>query len=178
MFRDQRAVCVVNGGFFDENFKPVGYYKVDGKVLNPHKSTSQSGYVCIDANGDLSIHFKDVDPEKYVSVFQSGPLLIDPGGKPGIRNDDGKVADRTCIVQLSDGAFVLLFHAQTTLFALSQYILSEYPTVERALNLDGGPEAGIATKLPTLEIHENTIASKAYIVVTSRKTQGEAQTSK
>jgi uncharacterized protein YigE (DUF2233 family) len=173
VFRERHAVCVVNGGFFDENFKAVGYYKVDGEVLNPHKSRSQSGYVCIDQDGDLSIHFKDVDPSEYVSVFQSGPLLVDPGGKLGIRNDDGKVADRSAIVQLGDGSFVFLFHPQTTLFALSQYILSEFPAVERAVNLDGGPEAGIATRIPALQIHENTIASKAYLVVTERSEENE-----
>ena len=176
VFREHHAVCVVNGGFFLEDFKALGYYKVDGVVLNPRKAPSPSGYVCIDLNGDLSIHFKDVDPSNYVSVFQSGPLLVDPGGKPGIRGDDGKVADRTAIIRLADGSFVLLFHAETTLFALSQYILAVYPTVERAINLDGGPEAGFATRIPTLQIHENTIASKAYIVVTSKN--GPAQPEK
>ncbi|GMV92015.1 MAG: hypothetical protein AMXMBFR82_17930 [Candidatus Hydrogenedentota bacterium] len=164
-FRVSDAVCAINGGFFDENFRAVGYYKVDGEVIVDHPSPGLSGWVCIDKDGRLSIHFKEADPDQYASVFQCGPMLVDPGGKPGIRSDDGKVADRSAILQLNDGSFVFLYHSKTTLHALSQYILAEYPTVDRAINLDGGPEAGIATKMPTLQIHENTIASKAYIVV-------------
>lgn len=169
VFRERKAECAINGGFFDENFNPVGYYKVDGEVRSSHPSRGLSGYVCIDSEGKLSIHFKKVDPEQYASVFQAGPMLVDPGGKPGIKSDDGKTADRTAIVQLKDGSFAFLYHAKTTLYALSHYILSKYPTVDRALNLDGGPEAGIATKVPSLEIRENTIASKAYVVVKRRK---------
>jgi uncharacterized protein YigE (DUF2233 family) len=168
VFRAFHAVCVINGGFFDENFKPVGYYKVDGEVLSSHASPSLSGYVCIDQEGALSIHYKSVEPDDYVSVFQAGPLLIDPGGKPGIHSDDGKAADRSAIVQLDDGTFVFLFHERMTLFALSQYLLSKYPTADRAINLDGGPEAGIATRIPALRIHENTIASKAYLIAVER----------
>ncbi len=166
-FRESDAVCAINGGFFDEDFRAVGYYKVDGEVILSHPSPGLSGWVCIDKDGRLSIHFKEVDTDQYASVFQCGPMLVDPGGKPGIRSDDGKVADRSAIIQLSDGSFVFLYHSRTTLHALSQYILAEYPTVDRAINLDGGPEAGIATKIPTLRIHENTIASKSYIVVHS-----------
>jgi uncharacterized protein YigE (DUF2233 family) len=119
----------------------------------------------MDDAGNLSIHFKTVDPDNYTSVFQAGPMLVDPGGKPGIERDDGNVADRSAIVQLENGSFTLLYHAKTTLYALSQFIRSTYPDVERAINLDGGPEAGIATMIPTLQIHENTIASKSYLVV-------------
>ncbi len=173
VFHERKAECAINGGFFDENFNPVGYYKVDGEVRSSHPSRGLSGYVCIDRAGKLSIHFKEVDPENYESVFQAGPMLVDPGGEPGIKSDDGKIADRTAILQLKDGSFVFLYHAKTTLFALSQYILTEYRTADRAVNLDGGPEAGIATRIPTLEFRENTIASKAYIVV-SEKTKGEA----
>jgi uncharacterized protein YigE (DUF2233 family) len=173
VFREHDAVCAINGGFFDENFRAVGYYKVDGNVLSPHHSRGLSGYVCMDYAGNLSIHFKSVDPDKYTSVFQAGPMLIDPGGKPGIDRDDGKVADRAAIVQLENGSFVMLYHAKTTLYALSQFILTTYPNVERAINLDGGPEAGIATKIPSLQIHENTIASKAYIVVKERTLPNE-----
>lgn len=167
-FREPDAECAINGGFFDENFRAVGYYKVDGEVISSHPSPGLSGWVCIDMDGRLSIHFKEADPDQYESVFQCGPMLVDPGGKPGIRSDDGKVADRSAILQLKDGSFVFLYHGETTLYALSQYILAEYPTVDRAINLDGGPEAGIATKIPALRIHENTIASKAYIVVRRR----------
>ena len=174
VFRENRAVCVINGGFFDEDFEAVGYYKVDGRVLSSSKSPSLSGYVCIDREGKLSIHFKTVEPNDYVSIFQSGPLLVDPGGKPGIRTNDGKVADRAAIVQLADGTFVFLFHKQTTLLAFSRYILTEYPTADRAVNLDGGPEAGIATRIPSLQIHENTIASKSYIVVKRRGEDAES----
>lgn len=164
-FRESDAVCAINGGFFDEGFRAVGYYKVDGEVISNQASPGLSGWVCIDKEGRLSIHFKHAEPDRYASVFQCGPMLVDPGGKPGIRSDDGKVADRSAIVQLNDGSFVFLYHSKTTLHALSRYILAEYPSVDRAINLDGGPEAGIATKIPALQIHENTIASKSYIVV-------------
>jgi len=173
VFREHHAVCVINGGFFDEDFAAVGYYKVDGEIRSSRTSPSLSGYVCIDHEGHLSIHYKAVDPTGYDSVFQAGPLLVDPGGKPGIRTNDGKVADRSAIVQLTGGTFVFLFHKQTTLLAFSQYILTEYPTADRAINLDGGPEAGIATRIPSLQIHENTIASKAYIVVKRRDENSE-----
>jgi len=94
---------MINAGFFDPNFKPVGFYKLNGKIINKNVSKKLSGLISIDLNGKINLLTKKDDFKKYPTVIQTGPYLIDPGS-----------------------------------------------SIERLLNLDGGPST--ALKTDSLEI--------------------------
>ena len=130
---------VINGGYFDLNRKPVGYFKRDGEVIQKEFSAKQSGVVVIGKNKRLNIFHKDKVPSDAVSVFQSGPFLIDPGSKMGIHKQSKHKFDRMVLLKDKRGGISLLYHPRISLYDLALHIQKTYPDTDMALNLDGGP---------------------------------------
>ena len=130
---------VINGGYFDLNRRPVGYFKRDGKVIQNEFSDKQSGVVVIGKNKKLNIFHKDKIPTDAVSVIQSGPFLIDPGSKMGIKKQSKHKYDRMVLLKNKRGEICLLYCPRISLYDLAIYIQKTYPDTDMALNLDGGP---------------------------------------
>ena len=137
-------LLIVNGGYFDGLFRPVGYCQIGGEVLNAEDSTKLSGYVVINEAGALDLLWKQ-RPETDVAhdVLQVGPYVIDPGGKIGIHSSAGTTAKRTLIAKKRDGSILVITTTPVFLDQLAKILKAEIPDIERALNLDGGPSTGL-----------------------------------
>ncbi|MFT5496452.1 MAG: hypothetical protein ACI9TH_001850, partial [Kiritimatiellia bacterium] len=88
---------MMNGCFFDTDFKPVGVYKLDGELVNDAVNPSFSGVVTLDREGRLDLLTKQDDWSTAWSAFQTRPYVIDPGGKIGIHSDNGRLSER-CLI--------------------------------------------------------------------------------
>ena len=141
---------MLNGGYFNQDFSPTGFCKIDGQQLNGKKSEKLSGFVVLDKAGTVSLLGRDADVSGYPNVIQNGPFVIDPGGRPGIRRDDGKSAERTLIGKTKDKRLVIVVTQPITLYALSCSIKKQIPELDCLLNLDGGPST--ALKITQTEI--------------------------
>ena len=133
---------IINGGYFDRDFQPVGFCKIDGTVINNQASEKLSGYVAIDDNGKLDLLWRDPGPDRTASVLQCGPYLIDPGGKIGIHSSSGKIAARSVIGKTDNESIVIVISSPVELFELARILKKEISNLDRALNLDGGPSTG------------------------------------
>ena len=142
-FSPESHSFIVNGGYFDENLNPIGYFQVDGNVLSSTEDPSLSGFITITAEGELSLHWKKIPEQAYRDIVQAGPYIIDPGGRIGIHSRSGKAAKRTVIGQCEDGRILVLTTTEIDLYDLARILKSELPYLERALNLDGGPSVGL-----------------------------------
>ena len=171
-----RHDIIVNGGYFDQQFAPVGYYKVNSKVVNPHLSKNLSGLIGISRHGKLSLLTqKDFSQTTDLpTVIQSGPFLIDPDGKPGIHKNNYKRYQRTVIAKTYSGDTLIISTAPISLYNLSKGLMAEIPDVERALNLDGGPSSALITDKITLQ---NRMPVRSYLIGYSFKTKAEASLS-
>ncbi len=157
----KRHDLVINGAYFNPDFTPTGYCRIDRRVITPHVSPALSGFVAIDEQGRLSLLTAADDLERYPTVLQTGPYVIDPGGRVGIKSRSGKAARRTLLGRTVDDHLVVLITEPLYLFELARIARQRFPELERLLNLDGGPSTAIKTRA-----HEviNVLPVRNYIV--------------
>ncbi len=147
----QDAAVMINGGYFDASFQPVGLVVKDGQTVSEiSKQPALSGVFVIDKDGGVQLIPRDsYRPDDSIkSAIQAGPFIVDPGGKAGIKSNDLKKAKRTAIGQTRSGEIVFISTTPCTLYELSE-ILTQHPNklgvkgFDRVLNLDGGPSTGL-----------------------------------
>ena len=167
------VVAAVTGGYFGPGYRPNGLLEIGGRVHDPARA-DLSGFA-----GSLTDGTPVVAPISYLSTaslkdaIQAGPFIIDPGGKFGIRRDDGQHA-RRAIVILSDDAIGVALTSSCTLYELAEG-LTDAPAafgvdrVERALNLSGGASAGFAVRLPDGRVESDPERIRIRTVLTIRK---------
>lgn len=134
---------MINGGYFDADYAPSGYCRIEGRVIKAAVNPKLSGFIALDAGGTLSLHTRLPDAHSYPSVLQSGPHVIDPGGSIGIRRATGRRAARTLIGRNRDDSMFVLVTSPIDLYDLAHLIKKHKPEVERLLNLDGGPSTAL-----------------------------------
>ena len=168
------VVAAVTGGFFGPGYHPMGLLEIGGSVHDPARA-EPSGFA-----GSLKDGTLVVAPIAYLATasmndaIQAGPFVVDPGGKFGIRSDDGQHARRTIVI-LSEDAVAVALTSSCTLYELADGLVSSpkafgVDRVERALNLSGGPSAGFAVRLPngTLESDPERIRIRTVLTVRTR----------
>lgn len=141
------AVVAITGGYFDEQFEPVGLYVLDGREISPLTTRSPlSAVVAVDAAGRLTVSPADQYTGGAHAAIQAGPFVIDPGGAIGVTELAAGRARRTVLAMTAGGDGVVISTSEASLFELAK-ILSDAPRligcgeIERAVNLDGGPSA-------------------------------------
>ncbi len=98
----------------------------NGRVASGLDRSAQfaKGVLCIGSNGQTSIVFaKEVNTSHCQQAMQSGPLIIEPGGKLGIHSDERQTPALEHIVIAIDHEFALHIVASTAshLYDLAQY---------------------------------------------------------
>jgi len=145
------ALVMINGGYFDHNFVPVGLAIQGGtEVAGVLEQRPLSAAVITYKSGSIAVvPTEDYSPSPdQIHAFQAGPYLIDPGGEPGIYSEDYKRAERSAIGLTDEGVIVLLTTSPCTLFQLSEILSTDPQAIgvnafEYVLNLDGGPSSGL-----------------------------------
>jgi uncharacterized protein YigE (DUF2233 family) len=146
----EHGLAVVNGGYFEADFRPSTWVKNAGQELAPKSDTSKGGVLAIAPSGVYLGPFSGLKLAPELAI-QSFPLLIEPDHKVGIRSDDGRHAARTVVCQTNDGALHLIVLAAPrgegpTLFDSATLMHQSWPdgfNCRVALNLDGGPSTGV-----------------------------------
>jgi hypothetical protein len=166
------VVAAVSSGYFGPGYRPKGLLEIGGSVHDPARS-DLSGFA-----GSLTDGTPIVAPTAYLATaslkdaIQAGPFVVDPGGKFGIRRDDGQHA-RRALVFLSDDEIGVAFTSSCTLYELADGLVSSpqafgVDRVERALNLGGGPTAGFAVRLPNGRVEGEPERARIRTVLTIR----------
>ncbi len=143
------ALAVVNGGYFESDFRPSTWLRSQGRDLAPRTDTSKGGVLALKGDQLFVGPFSGLSWQPELAI-QSFPLIVEPNGRPGVRRDDGRRAART-VACLAEGALRFIVIAAPrgdgpTLFE-SVALLRDPPPrgfgCRVALNLDGGPSAGV-----------------------------------
>lgn len=145
--KNHAALLGINGGYFDDQFRPDGWCVIDGKEITvPLKKTPLSGVLYLrkkDSTPHLEF-FEDRIPDVEFAV-QTGPFIIDPGGAKGIRKAGGPLARRTVLAQTKK-SWLIITTTPVTLYDLAVCLDMKGVSdekIDRALNFDGGPSTGI-----------------------------------
>jgi exopolysaccharide biosynthesis protein len=139
---------LINGAYFDENYSPTGFLKVDGEIEQENKfDLDKSG---VFASSDKRLILEDLQGldfkalNDYDFVMQSYPVLI-KNGQPNISEDSGKEASRTAIGKDQAGNIyiIMALYGDLSLFEFSQILDDLEIDFEEVLNLDGGTSSGV-----------------------------------
>ncbi|MEP0324853.1 phosphodiester glycosidase family protein [Bauldia litoralis] len=154
-------VFAINGGFFerddDGRLSPSGLLVVDGVTVVMEHERAGSGVLHVGV-GAASISYRADAPAPGAlkSAVQVGPILVDPGGKVGIRSQG--VRDRRSALCLRHGAIIAVVADSDGLSLLRLAELLAAPTgdggvgCDIAINLDGGPSTQAIWRGDTREI--------------------------
>jgi len=146
-FASVKPLLAVNAGYFTEDYRPTGLIVSDG---------TRSGQSYVGFGGMLAVRPDRVEVRWLVArpyspgeslrqAVQAFPMLVHSGGKPGISEDDGKLARRTVVGQDRQGqiVFVVSPDAFFTLKTLAAFLAASDLELDTALNLDGGTSSGM-----------------------------------
>ena len=138
-------MIMVNGGFFDHDYRPVGVAG-GGGVLAGERESRLRGILLL-KNQSITIDWAKnrtgEDLGEYDAVLQSGPLIIEPGGGRGILCDDRKRDSRTVVGIDAEGklVFAVFPNRSVSLFEVME-ILIPY-NLKACMNLDGGTSVSL-----------------------------------
>jgi uncharacterized protein YigE (DUF2233 family) len=133
------CVAVVNGGYFDTAFLPVGLLVSGGRTIAPlRKARLLSGVLAVTKGKVQLLRAGEFSAKsKPTEALQCGPFLIDRGQPvPGL--EATRSARRTFIAVGSDGRSAIGYCSIATLAQLAQILSLPDFKITRALNLDGG----------------------------------------
>ncbi|MBU0671488.1 MAG: phosphodiester glycosidase family protein [Candidatus Margulisbacteria bacterium] len=139
----EEGVLVFNGGFYDENRNPEGLLISQGQELAPLSTKEVMSGILSIKDGQVSIvRTSDYLPRPDEDfVLQCGPLIIEPGGRRGIRGN-AMAAERTILaIDKAGRAYIIVIKTPISLFDAQELLLKRVPNIDAALNLDGGPSS-------------------------------------
>ena len=144
------ARLVVNGGFFAPDGGPVGLAISEGKTLGRFSPDMSGGVLWIRGSTAHLSATEEYQPVPADFAIQCRPRLV-VGSRVNIRSDDGRHAPRTALCLRDAGRTIDVVAATgdddppgPTLFELATELAAL--GCEEALNLDGGPSTGWASR--------------------------------
>lgn len=153
------APIVVNGGFFQENFRPAGRILAGGTTFGPLRNKAMKGMFLAEPKKGWEqnpkarlIDLKDEGVEETMAQYEQGiqsfPVLLDPKGQVRV-NPSSFQANRTVIAQDSQGNILILVTEKPffTLYDLGNYLKKMPLGLTFALNMDGGYRTQLSVQL-------------------------------
>jgi hypothetical protein len=147
VMRRENCLAGVNGGYFDEEFAPIGLRVANGQVIMPlQRARLTTGVLVASPRGVQIVRSREFSQRRGVAAaIQCGPFLVDRGQPIGGLNNS-RLARRTfAATTMGDRALVGVCSG-VSLAELSKILattlFAEDLRIERALNLDGGSSTG------------------------------------
>lgn len=161
-----KALLSINGGFFDQNFKPLGLRINNKKLQNSLKKISWWGIFYVKNQKpyitNISHFNRDADIDFAV---QSGPRLLINGRIPSLKVGS---ADRSALGITSDGKLIMLVSTNSAMSTneLAHFMKAPPLSCTDAINLDGGSSSQMYAHIGSfkLNVHGFSNVSDAIIV--------------
>jgi hypothetical protein len=147
MMRHEKCLAGVNGGYFDENFAPLGLRIANGQMIAPlQRARLITGVLVASPRGVQIVRSREFSRRPGVTAaIQCGPFLVDRGQPIGGLND-ARPARRTFAATTTSSRALVGVCSEVSLAELSKILattsFAEDLRIERALNLDGGSSTG------------------------------------
>ncbi|MDP3561452.1 MAG: phosphodiester glycosidase family protein [Legionellaceae bacterium] len=159
------ALIAINGGFFDENFHPLGLRISKQQQHNPLKYISWWGIFYIK---NKTPHISDVRSFKYEKdidfAVQTGPRLIINGQIPSLKPG---FAERSAlgITASNDVIIVVTENAPISTSWLAEIMKSSPLNCSDALNLDGGSSSQLYARIGHFQINAPSFANVSDAII-------------
>lgn len=170
LVEQSHALLGVNGGFFDNNFQPLGLRIQDHRRINPLKRISWWGVFYVQGNKPYISSMQQFSPDYTIDfAVQSGPRLIVNGRIPSLKPG---AAERTALGITPDGKVIILVTNSAAMTTRQLAELMKAPPLRciNAINLDGGSSTQLYAHVDSfkLSVHGFSNVGDA-VVVTPRK---------
>jgi len=144
------AGCVagVNGGYFHENYRPVGLLVANEKRINAQeKAKLLSGIFAVGPTRREIVRSSAFDKSRVVTqAIQCGPMLVEKGVPVAGLNAE-RIARRTVVATDGRGHWALVYMTSVSLADAAKILCAKGALAEwtptTALNLDGGRSSGL-----------------------------------
>jgi len=143
MMRHEKYLAGVNGGYFNENFEPLGLRIANGQMIAPlQRARLITGVLVASPRGVQIVRSREFSRRLGVTAaIQCGPFLVDRS-QPISGLNDSHLARRTFAATTSSNRALVGVCSGVSLAELAKILattsLAEDLKIERALNLDGG----------------------------------------
>jgi uncharacterized protein YigE (DUF2233 family) len=143
MMRHEKCLAGVNGGYFNEQFSPLGLRIANGQMIAPlQRARLITGVLAASSRGVQIVRSREFSRRLGgTAAIQCGPFLVDRG-QPISGLNDSHLARRTFAATTTSNRALLGVCSGISLAELSKILantsLAEDLRIERALNLDGG----------------------------------------
>ena len=143
MMRHEKCLAGVNGGYFNENFAPLGLRIANGQMIAPlQRARLITGVLVASPRGVQIIRSREFSRRLgMTAAIQCGPFLVDRG-QPISGLNDSHLARRTFAGTTGGSRALIGVCSGVSLAGLAKILattsLAEDLKIERALNLDGG----------------------------------------
>jgi hypothetical protein len=147
IMRHEKCLAGVNGGYFDENFAPIGLRMANGEVIAPlQRARLITGVLLASSRGVQIVRSREFSRHSgATAAVQCGPFLVDRHQPIGGLNDS-RPARRTFAATTNSSRALIGVCSEVSLAELSKILatisFAEDLRIERALNLDGGSSTG------------------------------------
>jgi uncharacterized protein YigE (DUF2233 family) len=162
------ALLSVNGGFFDQNFKPLGLRINKNKIKNPLKRISWWGVFYVKNNKPYISNLHSFSYDKSIDfAIQSGPRLLVRGKTPSLKQG---IADRTALGITADGKVIILVstNAAMTTDELARLLKSPPLHCIDAINLDGGSSSQLFAHINSFQLNIHGFSNVSDAIVVTR----------
>lgn len=161
-----KSLLAINGGFFDNNYKPLGLRINNKSQQSPAKNISWWGIFYVKNQRPYLTNFAQFNFDHQIDfAIQSGPRLLINNRIPPLKA--GR-AERSALGITHDGKVIILVTDNMPLSTteLAQLMKAEPLNCENALNLDGGSSSQLRAHLNSfqLDVHGFSNVSDAVIV--------------
>lgn len=167
-------LVVVNGGYFDANYKPTALVIFDG-IRRGESYEGFGGMVVINEQDQFELRSLRQQPynpdEPLRQAMQSAPMLIQPGGLRSDLEADNDRSRRTVIARDTEGR-ILLIVSNEPVFTLTELADALYQSdlqLDAALNLDGGRSTGLYAQTERARVTIDSYEKLPLVLVVERQ---------
>jgi exopolysaccharide biosynthesis protein len=164
------ALAVINGGYFDQQNKPVGLLVADGEKYGPSYE-GFGGMLSVDSQGNVrlrSLRQQPYDPasEQLQQATQSSPMLVLDGKRTEFQANS--VSDRRTVVAMDKQGRLLFIVSPARAFTLDELadLLAASPLdIASALNLDGGASTGLYLNAGSQKVSIEAVTTLPIVLI-------------
>lgn len=163
--KHSQALIAINGGFFDQKYRPLGLRIYQQHLHNSIKNISWWGIFLIKNQTPDIISSREYRPDKDISfAIQSGPRLIINGTIPHLKPG---IAERSALGITKLNKVIILVTENTLLTTTDLAHILQSPPLNcvQAINLDGGSSSQLYASIGLFHINVHGFSNVSDAIV-------------
>jgi uncharacterized protein YigE (DUF2233 family) len=150
MRADHNALLAINGGFFDEDVRPLGLRVSGSRTVVPLRPRVDWGVLELRHDGAAIVHGRDYRAHPAITdAIQVGPRLLVDGQALGLKPQQAR---RTAVALDREGRFLTVIATRARVEANALAHTLERLGFDRALMLDGGPSTQLSAAIGDVHV--------------------------